>query len=58
MQVNESTIIQLNLTLAEVNVILKSLGKHPFDEISYLIENIRNQGELAIQHLTEQEDPA
>jgi hypothetical protein len=37
--------IKLDLEIAEVNVILRTLGKHPFDEIAGLIEKIKQQGE-------------
>ena len=33
----ENPEIKLELTLNEINMILASLGKHPFDEISQLI---------------------
>lgn len=56
MPINENTMIRLNLTIAEVNVILKSLGKHPFDEISTLISNIRDQGEKIIEQIARDEE--
>ena len=37
--------IKLELEIAEVNVILRTLGKHPFDEIAGLIDKIKQQGE-------------
>ena len=37
--------IKLELEIPEVNVILRTLGKHPFDEIAGLIEKIKQQGE-------------
>lgn len=37
--------IKLELDVNEVNVILRSLGKHPFDEIANLIVKIKQQGE-------------
>ena len=37
--------IKLELEINEVNVILRSLGKHPFDEIANLIVKIKQQGE-------------
>lgn len=46
--------IVLNLNVNEVNVILRSLGKHPFDEIAGLIQKIREQGEAQLA----QEKPA
>lgn len=39
-----NTLIKLELTIDEVNNILRSLGKHPFEEISALILNIQAQG--------------
>jgi hypothetical protein len=40
--------LNLELTLDEVNMILRSLGKHPFDEIAALIGKIKNQGEAQV----------
>lgn len=40
--------IALQLTVAEVNVILRSLGKHPFEEVAMLIKKIKDQGEPQI----------
>jgi hypothetical protein len=37
--------INLTLTVDEVNVILASLGKHPFDQIAALVQKIKVQGE-------------
>lgn len=37
--------IKLELTIADVNMILASLGKHPFDEIANLIIKIKTQGD-------------
>jgi hypothetical protein len=37
--------INLTLTVDEVNAILRSLGKHPFEEIAALIQKIKAQGE-------------
>ena len=41
--------ITLELNVNKVNVILRSLGKHPFDEINELIADIKKQGEYQIQ---------
>ena len=46
----EENLLSIELTVAEVNVILRSLGKHPFEEIAALIQKIKQQGEL---HLAE-----
>ena len=39
-----ANVIKLELTIDEVNNILRSLGKHPFEEISTLILKIQAQG--------------
>ena len=41
--------LNLNLELEEVNLILRSLGKHPFDEIAQLINKIQQQREAQIK---------
>lgn len=41
-------VIKLELSVAEVNVILRSLGKHPFEEISTLIQKIKSQGDAQV----------
>jgi len=48
MEQNELT---LSLTVAEVNVILRSLGKHPFEEIAALIQKIKQQGETQLAEM-------
>ena len=45
----ENPEIKLELTLTEINMILASLGKHPFDEVVALLSKIRGQGEEQIQ---------
>lgn len=47
----EQAHINLELTVAEVNVILRSLGKHPFEEIAALIQKIKAQGESQLAEL-------
>lgn len=48
--------IVLSLTINEVNVILRSLGKHPFDEIAALIGKIKQQGDQQLdKQVAEQE---
>lgn len=47
----EQARINLELTVAEVNVILRSLGKHPFEEIAALIQKIKSQGETQLAEL-------
>lgn len=47
----EQAQIDLKLTVAEVNVILRSLGKHPFEEIAALIQKIKAQGEAQLAEM-------
>ena len=37
--------IELKLSIPEVNAILRSLGKNPFEEVADLITKIKQQGE-------------
>ena len=37
--------IKLELTVDEANMILRVLGKHPFEEVVALINKIKQQGE-------------
>jgi len=37
--------IKLELTVEEVNMILRVLGKHPFDEVVAMIGKIKQQGD-------------
>ena len=41
--------IKLELTVDEVNTILRSLGQHPFVEIASIIGKIKEQGESQVQ---------
>jgi hypothetical protein len=50
--------IKLDLTIEEVNTILRSLGKHPFDEIANLIVKIKQQGEPQVAELAKQVEAA
>lgn len=40
--------LTLTLSIEEVNTILKSLGKHSFDEIAELINKIKSQGDAQV----------
>jgi hypothetical protein len=51
MNMEEQARINLELTVAEVNVILRSLGKHPFEEIAVLIQKIKAQGETQLAEM-------
>jgi uncharacterized protein YeeX (DUF496 family) len=50
--------IKLELTIEEVNTILRSLGKHPFEEIVTLISKIKQQGEPQVDEIIRQADAA
>lgn len=50
---NENEVIlDLKLSVAEINMVLKSLGKHPFDEIAVLVSKIKQQGETQLAAMT------
>jgi hypothetical protein len=40
--------IELNLTLDEINVIMSSLAKQPYEVVFGLVEKIRNQAQLQL----------
>jgi hypothetical protein len=46
--------INLNLTIDECNVILRSLGKGSFDEVAGLINKIKSQGDVQIAEMEKQ----
>jgi len=43
------TLIELKLTVEQINYILQALAHRPFGEVVQLITDIKAQGELAIQ---------
>jgi hypothetical protein len=47
--------IKLELTIDEVNTILRTLGKHPFEEVVLLINKIKQQGEPQVAELAKQQ---
>lgn len=47
--------IKLELSIAEVNTILRVLGKHPFDEVVALIQSIKQQGDPQAQAIADAE---
>lgn len=51
-------IVKIELTVSETNLILRSLGKHPFDEIAALIQKIKEQGETQLAELQAAAAPA
>lgn len=54
----ENAQITLELTLNEVNMILATLGKHPFNDVVALIGKIRMQGEDQIKATQESQAQA
>lgn len=44
----EAIVIKLELTVDEVNAILASLGKHPFESIFQLVNKIQSQGQAQL----------
>lgn len=50
-------IIKLELTVQEVNSILASLGKHPFDQIAALIGKIKQQGDAQLTQAATEFEP-
>jgi hypothetical protein len=55
---DQNVVIKLELNVNEVNVILRSLGKHPFEEIAALIQKIKGQGEAQLAELQATQAPA
>ena len=49
--------IKLELTIDEVNMILRTLGKHPFDEVVALIQKIKQQGDAQLAAQQQQTPP-
>ena len=47
----EQNVLTIELSVAEINVILRSLGKHPFEEIAALIQKIKQQGEVQLAEM-------
>ena len=50
--------IKLELTVEEVNVVLRTLGKHPFEEVVALINNIKQQGDPQAEALAKAAEAA
>jgi CHASE3 domain sensor protein len=50
--------IKLELSVDEVNAILRSLGKHPFEEIAVLINKIKSQGEPQVAEMAKAQEAA
>jgi hypothetical protein len=43
------------MTVEEVNMILRTLGKHPFEDVVALINKIKQQGEPQVAAMAEAE---
>ena len=53
---NDQTLeLNLSLSIAEINVILRALGKHPFEEIAALIQKIKQQGEVQLAEMQQRQ---
>jgi hypothetical protein len=50
--------IKLELTIEECNLILRVLGKHPFEEVVALITKVKQQGEPQVEELVKQQEAA
>lgn len=50
--------IKLELTVDEANMILRTLGKHPFEEVVMLINKIKAQGEPQVAALEAEQKAA
>ena len=50
--------IKFELTVEEANMILRVLGKHPFEEVVSLINKIKQQGEPQVAAMAEAEQTA
>lgn len=46
-----TTNLTLELTVDEINMVLRVLGKHPFEEVVGLIRKIKDQGDTQIAAL-------
>jgi hypothetical protein len=47
--------IKLDLTIDEVNVVLASLAKQPFEAVAGVIQKIQQQAGPQVQEITEQQ---
>ena len=46
--------IKLELSVADVNTILRVLGKHPFEEVITLIQTIKKQGDPQAEQMAKE----
>lgn len=52
------SIIKLELTIDEVNTILRVLGKHPFEEVVTLVTKIKQQGDPQVDAIVQAQQAA
>jgi hypothetical protein len=50
--------IKLELNIDEVNMILRVLGKHPFEEVVAVVSKIKQQGDPQVDELIKQAEAA
>ena len=50
--------IKLDLSIEEVNTILRVLGKHPFEEVVSLVSKIKSQGDPQAEEIAKQIEAA
>lgn len=50
--------IKLDLSIDEVNTILRVLGKHPFEEVVSLVSKIKQQGDPQAEEIAKQLEAA
>jgi len=50
--------IKLELSIDECNMILRVLGKHPFEEVVSVINKIKEQGEPQVEAIVKAEQEA
>jgi hypothetical protein len=50
--------IKLDLNIDEVNMILRVLGKHPFEEVVSLVGKIKSQGDPQAEEIAKQLETA
>jgi hypothetical protein len=50
--------IKLELSIEEVNMILRVLGKHPFEEVVAVIQRIKQQGDPQVEEIAKAEQAA
>jgi len=51
----ELEMIKLELTIDEVNMVLRTLGKHPFEEVVALVGKIKSQGDPQVDEIVKAE---